>query len=1010
MVDTTSRVRCASGSSVEALKAAHEPAKRRLSKTEVDAMPSSSLAKLKKLPSNQCDHEPAHSFGSSESFPVAEHNQDIFPSPSVKSIYSVAATSSTRPTRSSSFTDLETVSLNCSAFGKFRDQRFQTRPSSKMANFFRRRSLSKGASTTQPTTFTESDIHMSGYLSKRGSWRKNWKQRYFILRIDHPSLCYCDSETTLELVGQVPITPNTHVVDNSIGVQKAPFYFEVHTPRRVLYLGAATAQEHRKWIRSIRETIELVRSREQGENYVTQSSVVRPSPDATRTTASSVASFRLRPESLGSDFDDDDSEMRPNNHSSTGGIDGRYDLRLELVLDEEHDGAGFFVQLESLDAKTADWKSLGQTDVFRVSDDEPVDGRTYRHAFAALFELKTDKISEVRFSLFRATGSSEDLSFGKTPIAVGAIELGALLPYALVSCGGLDLDLVPPKAARSSLLSASRRNLLSQGLSSLRSSVQRSVTFEEDALMYLHLTAFAQEPSMRVGLPNTSHVVAHQKYVVPTALSAFGLVVDETLSVPDATFTVPLAFARYLRQELTARLAVLPSEKALLRDAYASMAADYDEVVGFLATAASTHTFRKSTLKKHHEWQFVATNLHMQAMAVHNGLERLGVYTTLTMGAPAAHGRGFASGGAARLLRALVDGLRDANAVQKRKSRSHASVGTFDLLQMPATLCPSPETSSKAYCPLTTTCKAWVDLEMRMHVVCAQILAAVAAHVDTMLELAAMGSAFHARALATVANVGLLMNFESLLSTHGNEAGMLEDFQAACKWLDHVTFVLDPAVASVAFETTPAREVGVRLRMPAHLAATVPPALAKGAPFRVVAVLFTQGINEMQSLAHAMRSATTQTQDEINHESYSRLKRHYVAYKAAGGPGATLESMWRAIETSVLHPTAHKKNVGLLVATSEFCRSIGGGRTTCCKSGKDRTAMSVTLEQARILTNDYKALNGRLVCETMRLCGVRRTNVYMNIHSEKFAFNELQRKLLPDCYKPPMGTYKSGRT
>ncbi|EQC37350.1 hypothetical protein SDRG_05567 [Saprolegnia diclina VS20] len=980
MVET--RVRAASSSSADAPTAAQHEAKRRLSKTEIE--------------SHQDRPE-------SDDF---DDEADTFGSPSLKSIYSVAATSSTRPTRTSSFTDVETVSLNCSAFGKFRDQRFQTRPASKMANFFRRRSLSKASSSVaQPTTFTENDIHMAGYLSKRGSWRKNWKQRYFILRIDHPSLCYCDSEQTLELVGQVPITPNTRVIDNSIGCQKAPFYFEVHTPRRVLYLGAGTVQEHRKWIRSIRETVELVRSREIGENYVTQSCVVRPSPtDTNRPTASSIVSSSLHraPSSL-----DDDAVLVAMN--SNDALDGRYDLRIELIVDEENETAAFYVLLEGLVA--GDWKPIGQTDVFRCSDDDAVDRVSYRHPFAVLFELKTDKVAELRFSLFRATSAADDVSFGKTPIAMAQSELALLLPYALVSSGGIDLDLVSPKSLRSSL-SQSRRNLLSQGLSSLRGSVQRSIAADDELQMYLHVTAYAQEPSVTVGLPQTSHVVAHQKYVVPTATSAFGLVIDETLSVPDATFAVPTAFIQYLQRELSRRLATLPSDKALLRDAYASMTSDYDELLTFLRGPAKTHGFRKSTLKKHHEWQWVATNLHLQAMHVHNGLERVGVYTTLTMGAPAAHSRGFTNGGGSRLLRALHDGLRDANATQKRKMRSHVPITSFDLLSMPASLCPPPETSVKAYCPLTTTCKAWVDVEMRMHAVCAQILSAVVAHVEALLELAANGSAYHRRALLTVEDVGLLLNFESLLSTHGNEAGMLEDFQAACMWLDRVSFVFDPAVQTVAFETAANGDVGVRLRLPMHLSSALPPRLLAGQAFRVIAVLFTQGINEMQSLAHAMRSATTQTQDEINHESYLRLKRHYVAFKTAGlgGDVAALESLWRTIETSVLHPMAHKKNVGLLVATSEFCRSIGGGRTTCCKSGKDRTAMSVTLEQARILTNEWKAINGRLVCETMRLCGVRRTNVFMNIQSEKFAFNELQRKLLPDCYKPPMGTYKSGRT
>ncbi|OQR89809.1 type II inositol-3,4-bisphosphate 4-phosphatase, partial [Thraustotheca clavata] len=539
---------------------------------------------------------------------------DAFTSPSVQSIYSVAATSSSRPTLSSSFTDVETVSLNCSAFGKFRDQRFQTRPSSKMANFFRRRSLSKSHnSSQQPMTFTESDIHMAGYLSKRGSWRKNWKQRYFILRIDHPSLCYCESEQTLELVGQVPITPNTHVIDNCIGCQKAPFYFEVHTPRRILYLGASTLHEHRKWVRSIQETIELVRSREQGENYVTQSSVLRPSPDATtidRPTAASIVSSSIA---------EHITLMR--GESGEGDV-GRYDLRLELIVDEDNYSAGFYVLVEGLDAK-AEWGILGQTDIFRCSDEDPVEHQTYRHAFSVLFELRTDLVTELRFSLYRATCTNEDISFGKTPIAIGQVEIQNFLPYALISCGGFDIDLTSAKILRSSF-SQSRRNLLSQSISSLRGSVQKSITCDEEGQMYLHVTAFTHDSSISLGTPLTSHIVAHQKYVVPTAISSFGLVVDETLSVPSVTFGIPIAFVRFILDELEVRLKKLRAapDKSLLHTTYSAMATEYKDILNFLTTTSGTaKAFRKSTFKKLHDWQMVATNLHMQSMQVHNGLE-----------------------------------------------------------------------------------------------------------------------------------------------------------------------------------------------------------------------------------------------------------------------------------------------------------------------------------------------------------------------------------------------------
>lgn len=44
----------------------------------------------------------------------------------------------------------------------------------------------------------------------------------------------------------------------------------------------------------------------------------------------------------------------------------------------------------------------------------------------------------------------------------------------------------------------------------------------------------------------------------------------------------------------------------------------------------------------------------------------------------------------------------------------------------------------------------------------------------------------------------------------------------------------------------------------------------------------------------------------------------------------------------------------LLLSPSQLCRLIDCGRVTSCKSAKDRTAMSVTLEEAHILLQEMQ--------------------------------------------------------
>jgi hypothetical protein len=110
-----------------------------------------------------------------------------------------------------------------------------------------------------------------------------------------------------------------------------------------------------------------------------------------------------------------------------------------------------------------------------------------------------------------------------------------------------------------------------------------------------------------------------------------------------------------------------------------------------------------------------------------------------------------------------------------------------------------------------------------------------------------------------------------------------------------------------------------------------------------------------------------------------------------------------------------KKNTRLLLEASDDIRRLHGGRVTFCKSGKDRTAMSVTLDQARILgatwtktsmlmnehsmKAEWKAL--KPIVHLMRKYGVRIELAQKNVGQARYSFNKLQRKMLPKIYRPP---------
>lgn len=383
-----------------------------------------------------------------------------------------------------------------------------------------------------------------------------------------------------------------------------------------------------------------------------------------------------------------------------------------------------------------------------------------------------------------------------------------------------------------------------------------------------------------------------------------------------------------------------------------------------------------------------------------------------------------------------------------------------------------------------------LEMTDRMDIISSQILSAAVACLLASLDLAVLGSDYHLLQLENAVHVGYLVHFESLLSTQGKEIGMLEDFAAGAKWLRNVfiqfrkhqtsgdNFVVKrysppDARASADLPRSDERRTGslytddtdtydtdendewdpmaptakgsrascllVTIGLSERHMNILPPVLVGGKPFRVRCVLFTQGVNEKQSLVHAYKSGSVRVQNAINRESLVELRRIYMMFRrlhenevvsgdqrqparrrtssVGADPCITrfsmqaLDALFKQIEHHVCSTTHQfKKNVALLMDASDFCRELGGARVTCCKSGKDRTAMSVTLEQARICCSELKATQGTRLVAMMRLYGVRRRNVFMNTRSSKFAFNEMQRRLLPECYKPPLGTYKSGKT
>ena len=84
----------------------------------------------------------------------------------------------------------------------------------------------------------------------------------------------------------------------------------------------------------------------------------------------------------------------------------------------------------------------------------------------------------------------------------------------------------------------------------------------------------------------------------------------------------------------------------------------------------------------------------------------------------------------------------------------------------------------------------------------------------------------------------------------------------------------------------------------------------------------------------------------------------------------------------------------------------------CCKSGKDRTAMGVTLDQVDFLLENFQLPPSKYqeTLDALRRDGCRLLNTEKNIGEKRYAFSGVNYASLPHFYKPPKGTYGCRQT
>ena len=444
-------------------------------------------------------------------------------------------------------------------------------------------------------------------------------------------------------------------------------------------------------------------------------------------------------------------------------------------------------------------------------------------------------------------------------------------------------------------------------------------------------------------------------------------------------------------------------------------------------------SFRPSSWRKKKAYRSMPINAHLQVLTVRDGeTGAVHLYDALSVGAPAAHTMGFDRG----------SGLSSAGASAAStdpQSPTHRG-GIVAEYQAPGSMPPLDFGTSLA--DIRAAKEQALETQRRKDEVFPQALSALASVFSSRLYIAGIHKPKHYdNAWAKdMVHHGVLMGWVSLLSTRGKEYGMLLDTKAAVDWLNSdVRIKLSEASDGKGFSASvgavPVQLTGssssssnawcrwiLHINVPSKVYLGLPePLRAHAGLLSVECALFSQGVNEHQSVANAfafLGGGGHNLQTDLNAASNAILERRVslrfdddeesidindrasrIARKKAF---VILAKLKYALDSKA----ANDKNYSLISLSSSLVRCLGGLILFSCKSAKDRTAQSMTLEESRILVqNHYLKVEDCLpLANLLRADGVRLHNVRKNTGVAKYAFNKIQRKMLPKVLRPPSHT------
>ncbi|CAH7296479.1 Inpp4b [Phodopus roborovskii] len=194
-------------------------------------------------------------------------------------------------------------------------------------------------------------------------------------------------------------------------------------------------------------------------------------------------------------------------------------------------------------------------------------------------------------------------------------------------------------------------------------------------------------------------------------------------------------------------------------------------------------------------------------------------------------------------------------------------------------------------------------------------------------------------------------SLEDSITSHpkGDEIGMLEDMAVGISDLRKVAFKITEAKSSDDLPVLTGRREHyvVEVKLPASVFESLPLQIKEGQLLHVYPVLFNVGINEQQTLAE--RNVTTKLHKKLHADHVSWFFPLDISnFQEQNDLKGLLDNLHQNIQAK------KRKNVEIMWLAATICRKLNGIRFTCCKSAKDRTSMSVTLEQCSILRDEHQ--------------------------------------------------------